>query len=138
MTDGGELQAAWLGPLSPGEAGRPLEFHPVEAEAAALPKWRDDPVAEPSIPPLSLAKLAKMVVDRNGLKPGDVRLVASFNEPLAGMEVDPVASQAARSAVLVVAHLRFAPRGDPQADHGSRQEDPAQLRDQLEQAEPGP
>ena len=134
----GELQAAWLGQFSPGEAGRPLEFHTVEINAPALPKWRDDPVPDPSIPPLSLAKLATLMVDRNGLKPGDSRLVASFNEPLAGMEVDPVASQTTRSAVLVVAHLRFAPRGDPQADHGSRQEDPAELREQLGEKEPGP
>ena len=126
------MQAAWLGRLEPGEAGRPLNFRSVESEGsessskihAMFPQWHDEPVLDASIPPLSLTHLAGMTVGRKGLAPGDVRLVASLNEPLPGMEVDPVASQATRAAVLVVANLRYAPPPEPQADYNSRQDPP--------------
>ncbi len=141
VTADGQTQTAWLGRLAPGEAGRPLEFRSVESEAsstiqALFPRWHDDPVADPSIPPLSLTRLAAMTVARKGLAPGDVRLVASLNEPLPGMNVDPVASQATRSAVLVVANLRYASPPEPQADYNSRQDPPPELRDQSLESEP--
>ncbi|HKD38118.1 MAG TPA: hypothetical protein VKB78_14995, partial [Pirellulales bacterium] len=133
-TVGGDYQVAWLGAFSPGEVGRPLDFE-IAAADKPLPRWRDDPVAEPTIPPLSLEKMARLVSDRNGLKPGDARLVASISEPLPGMVVDPVASQATRSAVLVVANLRFGPRAEPQPDRGVREDDPAEVRDQIDRPE---
>jgi hypothetical protein len=141
VTADGQTKTAWLGRLAPGEAGRPLEFRSVESEAsstiqAVFPRWHDDPVADPSIPPLSLTRLAAMTVARKGLAPGDVRLVASLNEPLPGMNVDPVASQATRSAVLVVANLRYASLPEPQADYNSRQDPPPELRDQSLESEP--
>jgi hypothetical protein len=141
VTSDGQTQTAWLGRLAPGEAGRPLEFRSVESEAsstiqALFPRWHDDPVADPSIPPLSLTRLAAMTVARKGLAPGDSRLVASLNEPLPGMNVDPVASQATRSAVLVVANLRYASPPEPQADYNSRQDPPPELRDQSLESEP--
>ena len=108
-TTHGDFQIAWLGQFAPGEVGRPLDFETIDGDTAVLPKWRNDPVPDPAIPPLSLAKMAQLVADRNALKAGEVRLVASLSEPLPGMEVDPVSSQAPRSAVLVVAHLRFGP-----------------------------
>jgi hypothetical protein len=37
--------------------------------------------------------------------------------------------------VLVVAHLRFGPRAEPQPDRGVREDDPAELREQFEQAD---
>ncbi len=120
----GDYEAAWLGQLSPGEAGRPLTFQTVTSDLAPLGQWRDDPAAEPGIPPLSLRQLMKMVVDRSGMKPGDVRLVASLSRPITGMDVDPVASKATRSAVLVVAQLHYARRADPQPDRGSRADAP--------------
>ena len=148
----GELQAAWLDQFSPGDAGRPLDFHTVAFDSvkrpsqqgdedlaqqqirqlrAVLPQWHEEPVADLSIPPLSLTRLAATVVDRKGLA-RDVRLVASLNQPLAGMDVEPVASQATRPAVLVVANLRYASLPEPQADYNSRQDPPADLRDQLD------
>ena len=143
VTADGQTQTAWLGRLAPGEAGRPLEFRSVASEAsstiqALFPRWHDDPVADPSIPPLSLTRLAAMTVARKGLAPGDVRLVASLNEPLTGMNVDPVASQATRSAVLVVANLHYAASPEPQADYNSRQEPPPDVRDELNSESPAP
>jgi hypothetical protein len=144
VTAEGQVQAAWLGRLEPGEAGRPLNFRSVESEGsesspriqAMFPQWHDEPVLDPSIPPLSLTRLAGMTVGRKGLVPGDVRLIASLNEPLPGMEVDPVASQATRAAVLVVANLKYAPPLEPQADYNSRQDPPADLRDESLESEP--
>jgi hypothetical protein len=130
-----ELQVAWLGQFAPGQVGRPLDFETFNANGAVLPRWRNDPMPDSTIPPLSLAKLAQLVTDRNGLKPGEVRLVASLSEPLPGMEVDPAASQVTRSAVLVVAHLRFGPRAEPQPDRGVRDDDPAELREEFQQAD---
>jgi hypothetical protein len=130
LAPSGELQTAWLGPFAPGEAGRPLEFHTVPAETPPLPQWHDDPAAAPGIPPLRLRKLAAMVVDRNGLKPGEMRLVASLSQPLGGMEVDPAASQTTRAAVLVVAHLHYAPLDEPLADRNSRQEPVPSIREE--------
>jgi len=153
----GQVQVAWLGQFAPGEAGRPLNFHSVAFDSetgsaaqgeeekareqirqfrAVLPQWHDDPVADPSIPPLSLTRLAAMTVAGKGLAPGDVRLVASLNEPLPGMNVDPVASRATRSVVLVVANLRYASPPEPQADYNSRQDPPPELRDQSLESEP--
>jgi hypothetical protein len=130
VQSGGELQAAWLGPFAPGEAGRQLEFRTVSADSPPLPQWRDDPVAAPGIPPLSLRKVVAMVTERNGLKPGEMRLVASLSQPISGMEVDPAASQATRAAVLVVVHLRYAPRDEPLADRNSRQEPVPSIREE--------
>lgn len=124
LTGNGDYEAAWLGPLSPGEAGRPLRFETVSSEGMPLSNWADDPTAEPGTPQLSLRDLAKIVVDHKGLKPGEVRLIGSISRPLPGMDVDPVSSQATRSAVLIVAQLRYAHRPDPQPDHGSRADSP--------------
>ena len=74
----------------------------------------------------------RILAARKGLARGDVRLVASLNEPLPGMDVDPVASQSTRAAVLVVANLRHEPLAEPQADYNSRQDPPPDLRDQLD------
>ncbi len=144
VTAEGQVQAAWLGRLEPGEAGRPLNFRSVESDGsessstiqAMFPQWHDEPVLDPSIPPLSLTRLAGMTVGRKGLAPGDVRLIASLNEPLPGMEVDPVASQATRAAVLVVANLKYAPPTEPQTDYNSRQDPPPDLRDESLESEP--
>ncbi len=136
VTAEGEVQAAWLGRLEPGEAGRPLNFRSLDSVAsdpqptiqAMFPQWHDEPVTDASIPPLRLTRLAGMTVGRKGLAPGDVRLLASLNEPLPGMDVDPVASQATRAAVLVVANLKYAPPPEPQADYNSRQDPPPDLQ----------
>jgi hypothetical protein len=144
VTAEGQVQTAWLGRLEPGEAGRPLNFRTIDSEATdskstiqtIFPQWHDEPVADASIPPLSVTRLAEMTVARKGMAPGDVRLVASLNEPLSGMLVDPVASQATRAAVLVVANLRYAPPPAPQADYNSRQEPPPDVDSSLESEPP--
>ena len=52
---------------------------------------------------------------RRTSRPGEMRLVARIDEVLPGETITPAASQV-RGATLVVAHLTYAPRPEPQQD----------------------
>ncbi len=72
--------------------------------------------SSPASPTLSLDGLKSLVTNSHGLHPGDVRLIATLDAPLPGMDITPAASQAARGAVLVIVHLRPAPPREPRGD----------------------
>ncbi len=147
VNDDNELERATLGELSPGEAGRRLEFHRIEGPVAATSSAIDPPpqrtASEPSQtdtvtttattadkpqtvnPGLELSGLFSVVENHAGLKPGDVRLIATLDKPLDGMEVEPAASQSTRAAVLIVAHLAYAAPPQPKPDFNIKKLRPA-------------
>ena len=53
------------------------------------------------------------------MQPGDVRMVAWLDTPIAGLEVRPAAPQS-RAAAVVVAHLRYGFGPDPRPDANTR------------------
>ncbi len=123
MTADKKLQAAVLGQFPPTAAGRTLEFRDVPSAPDVSPTA---PEVAPADAPratsadgarsLSLEGLSALVETPHGFHPGDVRLVATLDSALPGMDIAPAASQTARGAVLVVAHLHFAPLPEPHPD----------------------
>ena len=133
-TTHGDFQIAWLGQFAPGEVGRPLDFETIDGDTAVLPKWRNDPVPDPAIPPLSLAKMAQLVADRDALKAGEsaARRIAQRTASRNGGRSILLASPAARCSW---SRISLGPRAEPQPDRGVREDDPAELREQFEQAD---
>ncbi len=85
----------------------------IEPVAATPPAAAPQSAASPT---LSLDGLKSLLTNSHGLHPGDVRLIATLDTPLPGMDITPAASQATRGAVLVVIHLRHAPPREPRGD----------------------
>lgn len=124
----GVSQTAYLAALAPGTSS-PLSFSPVRwapetvdernnkiasHEILWLTEWDKSPVmsnvslGEDEKESVRLTRLAHLAVEQLRLVPGDVRLVAWTDEPLAGMEIAPNAPQN-MTHTLVLAHLA---RGD--------------------------
>jgi len=127
-TAAGATQSAYLAELAP-ETSSQLSFIPVrwtsettdqrnnkiaKHEILWLPEWDQSPVFS-NIPAAAdekegvrLTRLARLATEQLRLVPGDVRLVAWTDEPLAGLEITPTAPQN-MTHTLVLAHLA---RGD--------------------------
>lgn len=107
--------AQWLGTIVAGGSAQsshspPGDGEPLERLGAAIALSGSEPDA-------LLAPLVRLA--RDELAPGEVRLVAWTDEPIAGMHVSPRVSQH-RQTTLVVAHLRHAPASAPQGDVNTR------------------
>jgi len=127
-TAAGVTQSAYLAELAP-ETSSQFSFSPVRwtsettdernnkiarREILWLPEWDNSPVLS-NIPAAAdekegvrLTRLARLATEQLRLVPGDVRLVAWTDEPLAGLEITPSAPQN-MTHTLVLAHLA---RGD--------------------------
>jgi hypothetical protein len=120
----GVTESAYLAELAP-ETSSQLSFSPVRwtpettdqrnnkiarREILWLPEWDQSPVLS-NIPSTAdekegvrLTRLARLATEQLRLVPGDVRLVAWTDEPLAGLEIAPNAPQN-MTHTLVLAHL---------------------------------
>ena len=119
----GDLRSAWIGDLSPGEAGQLLDFQPVHKDSPPLPKLATALSAQPQLDDSGAARLknsAILDIIENPKGTGEMRLIGLLDEPLPGMEVTPASSQATRAGVFVVANLRYAPPPPPQPDQNLR------------------
>jgi hypothetical protein len=114
-------------PIPPADPSAPSDQSPDQSSPPdKSPATAIEPVAAtPSVaakssssaaPSLSLDGLKSLVTNSHGLHPGDVRLIATLDTPLPGMDITPAASQATRGAVLVVVHLHHAPPREPRGD----------------------
>ncbi len=111
------VETAWVGTLEPGETAL-LRWSGARTEGGF---WRDERSDSPVVATggehgqLSLQTLIELAEDRNGMHPGDVRLVGWFEDTVAGLRIKPSAPQS-RRATLVVANLRYGHAGDPLPD----------------------
>ena len=128
--DGG-YELAWLGDLPAG--GSAYGVYQAEEFERLLPTWRDaGRTAAAARSRLDLDPLMKVALADSELGAGDVRLVAQqFQQRLPGLEVRPAAPQQ-RPATVIVAHLRFGRRVEPQPDRNCRRDfypEPTRARD---------
>jgi len=123
----GQLETAWIGALEPGE-GAEVRFQVrAETDDSAEALWAD----RRDRSPLTLAAAAKgelgfrqmveLAEDRQGLGPGETRLIGWLDEEVPGLEVKPASAQSRRAA-LVVAHLGYGYGEDPRPDVNTRRE----------------
>jgi hypothetical protein len=119
----GDLQSAWIGDLSPGEAGQLLDFQPIDEKSSPLPKLATALSAQPQLddsgtPRLKNSAILSIIEHPKGT--GEMRLIGLLDEPLLGMEVTPASSQATRAGVFVVANLSYPAPPRPQPDQNLR------------------
>lgn len=105
--DDGTLQVAWIDGLAPGSSAE-LDFRAAADLAEVYARWDAAVISEPDVRPLLACAAATT-------EPGETRLVAWTGEEVPGMTIEPTTRQT-DSAGIVVAHLRYPPRKDPQRD----------------------
>jgi hypothetical protein len=117
------LTGTWIGELRPGESA-PVNFVSTVPVTKSKPVFADERAAERRRQHgerLNLEPTFRLALDVDSFEPGEKRLVARVDEVLPGETVSPAASQV-RGATLVVAHLEYAPRPDPEPDRNTRQD----------------
>jgi hypothetical protein len=93
------LKGIWIGELRPGESA-------LVGNLPGIAVAKGKSLLEP---------MFRLALDVNSFEPGERRLVARVDEVLPGETISPAASQV-RGAVLVVAHLDYSPRPEPECD----------------------
>jgi hypothetical protein len=127
-----EVQFAWIGDLPPGRKAK-LQFQPLD-EDNTLPaecSYNLTQSGEQVGPKLSLQPMADLVCKPKSLQIGEARLVALIEKPLAGLQIDPAASQITRGGTLVVANLKYPTTPDAQPDKNTHR-DIVSLREERE------
>lgn len=122
-TNEGVVQVAWLGDLA---AGIGAAAHWTQAPSAPplLSQWnltrQLDADGNQTDKRVHLGHLLRLAQNPAEIKPGEVRLIATMNQSLPGLVVEPEAAQNDRSAALVVANLKIARPAAPQPDANTR------------------
>jgi hypothetical protein len=117
-----ELVGTWIGELRPGESAA-VSFASRVPATKEKPAFTDERAAEERLQHsarLNLEPTFQLALDAKNIEPGEKRLVARIDEVLPGETVEPAASQV-RGATLVVVHLEYAPRPDPEPDRNTAQ-----------------
>jgi hypothetical protein len=120
----GRIQIAWAGTLEPG-AQAALVFRDAKLYKSGLPFWPEHrpgfsvTATAPGSGELNLRALIDSAQEPGDLQPGEARLLAALKEEIPGMTVSPAAPQV-QHAALVIAHLKYGPGEDPQADRNTR------------------
>jgi hypothetical protein len=140
-TTDGTFELAWIGDLPPGRKVK-LAFQRT-AEWGDLPAdWSFDlsPPGEAGSPKLSLERMADLVRLPKTLEPGETRLVALIAGPLAGLQIDPAASQPTRGGTLVVVNLQYPSLAahPPQQDRNTHRDIAAPSTERDSDTEPPP
>jgi hypothetical protein len=120
--DGKEHEIAWIGDLAAGASAK-ITFYPTGSSQSQDARRDGNYSVEQAgeSVKLSLDRLADLF--RSGLiDKGEVRLIGMIDKPMAGLQVDPAASQSVRGATLVVANLQFPRDKDPEPDANSRRD----------------
>jgi hypothetical protein len=135
----GVFQLAWIGDLPPGRKVK-LQFQRPDEDTLPA-EWSYDLSAPGELggPKLSLEPMATLVRQPKTLEPGEARLVALIEGPLAGLQIDPAASQTTRGGTLVVVNLQYPVLAahPPQPDKNTHR-DIATPRDEREFDTPPP
>ncbi len=106
-TADGAVEVAWVGDLPPGRKTK-LQFQPAIGDSfPAEWSYEMQPVGESGGKTLNLEPMAAMIRQPKTLAPGETRLLALVERPLAGLEIDPAASQTVRGGTLVVVNLQY-------------------------------
>lgn len=121
-------EGTWLGEMRPGDSVL-VTMLPVILSKEGLPYADRRTVADPTkvseqIDVNALLRLACQFAEQDDPVRTDreeYRLVAVIDDPLPGMQIEPVASQV-QGATVVVAHLDYGPLGDPAPDVNSAQD----------------
>jgi hypothetical protein len=105
-TSDGTFQIAWIGDLPPGRKSK-LSFEALKEQEKLPAEWSFDLISAGAErgPKLSLEPLAQLVRQSKTLEPGETRLIALIDHPLAGLQVDPASSQTTRGGTLMVVNL---------------------------------
>ena len=124
----GELEAAWIGNMSPDDVAL-LDFEAVDEKW--LPgQWKERlDGGQPEVRThLDLTSFAVSASQNAEFQAGDMRLFAGANDPeLPGLTVEPNPSQT-KSTALVVVNLRTAREPAPRRDHRSRADLPKRVK----------
>ena len=115
------LRGIWIGELRPGTSALMTVLRPLIADKDKSP-FADERAAEERLqhtPRLDLEPTFRLALDVNSFEPGEKRLVARVDEVLPGETISPAASQI-QGAVLVIAHLSYGPRPEPEPDLNTR------------------
>jgi hypothetical protein len=106
-TADGAVEVAWVGDLPPGRKTK-LQFQPVTGDSFPE-EWSYEmqPADAAGGKALNLEPMSAMIRQPKTLAPGETRLLALVERPLAGLEIDPAASQTVRGGTLVVVNLRY-------------------------------
>lgn len=134
-----DFEMAWVGDLPPGRRMK-LQFEPVDDESELPPDWSYDLSSGEGSPKLSLQPMADLVRKESTLEPGETRLVALIDGPLAGLQIEPHSSQATRGGTLVLVNLQYPPLSANPAQHDQNtHRDIASPREEREnETEPPP
>jgi hypothetical protein len=118
---GKEHEIAWIGDLAAGASAK-IQFYESGSPQVQDVLHRNYSIGQAGeSAKLSLDRLADLF--RAGpIAEGEVRLIAMLDKPMAGLQVDPAASQSVRGATLVVANLQFPRDDDPKPDANTRRD----------------
>ena len=111
------VEGAWIGDL-PAGAMAPLNSATPAGPIGSPLHWTPRPCAgfrKQGERSLNLAVFVRLAADSEDLAIGETRLVGRIDQELAGMEVEPAASQHHFDA-MIVAHLTYPSRPTPEPD----------------------
>jgi hypothetical protein len=136
------LRGIWIGQLLPGQSvARPGTMLAIKNLKTPFAEERNAEERQQSRIRLDLEPMFRLALTPTNMEEGEIRLVARVDDVLPGQTITPEASQV-RGAVLIVAHLRYAPKQPPEADQNTRQEVKAAADAELDldamPAEPDP
>ncbi|MBN2022968.1 MAG: hypothetical protein JW809_09250 [Pirellulales bacterium] len=121
--DDGRIETAWVGSLGPFFSAS-LDFaRAADQDGPWWPDQRDaepQTAAEPTRGVCNIRKMMDLAENPAELRPGEFRLICWTDRHPPGVEARPAAPQS-QSAVLVVAHLRFAPPPAPEPDANTKE-----------------
>jgi hypothetical protein len=121
-TDGKKREIAWIGDLAAGASAKIAFDRKGSQQSQEAKRDGNYSIGQPGeSAKLSLDHLADLF--RTGqIDANEVRLIGVIDKPMAGLQVDPAASQSVRAATLVVANLQLPRDDDPKPDANSRRD----------------
>jgi hypothetical protein len=124
------LEGRWIGELLPRQSA-PLSMSGQDTKKTLFAAERAAELDLARDQPLNLEPMFQLALEPQNLAEGETRLVARIDDVMPGQKISPAASQV-RGAILVVAHLEYAPLPPPQPDLNTRQDVKAQAEDESE------
>jgi hypothetical protein len=121
-TEKKDREVAWIGDLPAGGSAK-VAFYPSGSPQlqGAVRDWNYSVGQAGEAAKLSLDHMADLFRD-GPIANKEVRLIGMIDKPMAGLQVDPAASQSVRGATLVVANLQYPAEKDPAPDRNTRRD----------------